>query len=363
MQDRLTQLDILRAFCVFGVLGRHLSPAPVEINGFLNYLTTFWNNGGWVGVDTFFVLSGFLISTLIFREYQSFGNVRLKRFLIRRGMKIYPPFYILIIATIFINPLLGIKVPLIPFLAEIFFVQNLLWGRLWDHTWSLAVEEHFYIGFAILVAISLRFKYFLKNKPFSLIPYLFIFIAITCLILRLLMAIYKGTNISPTPFRIDSLFFGVLISYYWNFHNLGESEFIKRYKTWFIIIGILMILPMFFFFSITNPVVFVIGLTTNYIAAGLLLIGFLKTDFSSNFLSKTLAYIGKYSYSIYLWHLPVQIWIRVKLFNSLGLDNWFWYSGSYLFLSIILGIAFSKLIEYPVLNIRDKYFPRVDKIS
>jgi peptidoglycan/LPS O-acetylase OafA/YrhL len=355
-QPRLIQLDLLRACCVFLVLGRHLTPTPQETSLIANKITQFWNFGGWVGVDIFFVLSGFLISGLLFREYQKNENLRIKRFLIRRGLKIYPSFYILIGATVLINPLFGKTVPTIPLIAEILFLQNLIFGRLWIHTWTLAVEEHFYIGLAILAYFLIRYKKTDEN-PFSHIPNIFLFLVIICFVLRLLMATFKGTNIAPTPFRIDALFFGVMLSYLWHFCGFAEKTFINRYKNWFIFGGVVMLLPMFFFMSVINPWVFVLGLTTNYIAGGLLLVGFLKTEFKVSLFLRTISSIGTYSYSIYLWHLPVQEWLAIPLNSLTGINNWFFYAGVYLIGSILIGIFLSKIIEYPILRIRDRYFP------
>lgn len=83
---RNTGLDLLRLVAILLVLGRHLLPG-YENNTFLSI----WRTGGWVGVDLFFVLSGFLVSGLLFEEYKKRGSLDLKRFLIRRGFKIYPP--------------------------------------------------------------------------------------------------------------------------------------------------------------------------------------------------------------------------------------------------------------------------------
>lgn len=356
LQPRLIQLDVLRAICVFLVLGRHLNPCPPDTNFYLHHFTLGWNYGGWVGVDIFFVLSGFLVSGLLFREYQKSGNLEIKRFLIRRGLKIYPAFYAMIAATVLVRTLFENGVLIRNVLAEIFFVQNLNLGKLWEHTWSLAVEEHFYIGLAILTFFLFRF-WKSKSNPFAPVPYLFIFIAVTCFILRLLMAIYKGTNISPTFFRIDSLFFGVTISYFRHFRGLAKNYRLKKNAGWLIAAGAILLFPMFFFMSVTNSWAFVIGLTTNYIAGGLLLLGFLNCDFKDNVFIKNAAYIGTFSYSIYLWHLPVQDWLAFGLMQATGIENWFFYAGFYLIGAILFGIILSKIIEYPVLRIRDKYFP------
>ncbi len=82
-------LDVLRAVAVLLVFSRHSTGALL-----VSHL-------GWVGVDLFFVLSGFLVSGLLFREYQQDGQLLPGRFLIRRGFKIYPQFYLLVVVTIF----------------------------------------------------------------------------------------------------------------------------------------------------------------------------------------------------------------------------------------------------------------------
>src|SRR2546421_10087759 len=101
--NRLKQIDILRAFAVLLVLGRHMEPCPPEASAILHQFTTIWHEGGWIGVDLFFVLSGFLVSGLLFREYEKYQELRIGRFLIRRGFKIYPPFWLLIGATVIVG--------------------------------------------------------------------------------------------------------------------------------------------------------------------------------------------------------------------------------------------------------------------
>ena len=78
---RLQEIDFLRGLAILIVLFRH------------HWLTSFTFNFGWVGVDLFFVLSGFLVSGLLFSEYKKFGDLKPSRFLARRGFKIYPMFY------------------------------------------------------------------------------------------------------------------------------------------------------------------------------------------------------------------------------------------------------------------------------
>ena len=74
-------------------------------------------------------------------------------------------------------------------------------------------------------------------------------------------------------------------------------------------------------------------------------------------LARGLAAIGAYSYSIYLWHLPVRFWLVAELEQHTGIQNWVFYALVYYGGSIAVGIAFAKLIEYPVLRFRDRVLP------
>src|ERR1700730_4300428 len=130
---RNKRLDVLRCIAVLLVMFNHggIWPAAAQ--------------HGWIGVDLFFVLSGFLISGLLFSEYKARSSISFKRFFVRRGMKIYPAFYLFLFLTAVVYYLVFHRLsPPTHYLAEVFFVQN-YWPGVWDHTWSLGVEEHFYI--------------------------------------------------------------------------------------------------------------------------------------------------------------------------------------------------------------------------
>ncbi len=139
-KNRLRELDFLRGIAILLVLMRH------------QLLFGFTKTMGWIGVDLFFVLSGFLVSGLLFKEYQKFGNIKPKLFLIRRGFKIYPLYfltYLLYLTPIIIKK----KLEWNGFLSDLFFVQNYVngWGYAYSASWSLAVEEHFYFGLALFL--------------------------------------------------------------------------------------------------------------------------------------------------------------------------------------------------------------------
>lgn len=359
-QKRITQLDLLRAFAVFLVVGNHMTICPADTNIYLNRITEFWNRGGWVGVDLFFVLSGFLISGLLFREYQKEGGLNLKRFLIRRGFKIYPAFWVLIAITCFAGIFIDVGFYRKGLLGELSFLQNYL-GNLWEHTWTLAVEEHFYFGLCVLFYALLQARKSPTENPFANIPRIFAFIAVSCFAMRLLTvnaypAQYER-NVEPTHLRIDSLFFGVFISYLWHFRNLAENRFINRNRLLLGLAGTLLLLPAFIFAFTTNPWIGVIGLPMFSLGSGLLLLFVLKTDFSKIPFTKSIAYLGTFSYSIYLWNVPVQRWLMKAVISFTGIDNWFFYSSVYILGTLVVGTGMATIIEYPFLKIRNRYFP------
>ena len=91
MNNRNPALDFLSFVAILLVLFRHLI---INGNGLPARVAFVLKTGGWVGVDLFFVLSGFLVSGLIFKEYDTYGTFDPWRFLIRRGFKIYPTLYL-----------------------------------------------------------------------------------------------------------------------------------------------------------------------------------------------------------------------------------------------------------------------------
>ena len=355
---RSVQLDFLRAVAVLLVIGRHMIPCPSKVSPLANWLTEALERGGWIGVDLFFVLSGFLISSLLFSEYQQHGVISFKRFFIRRGFKIYPPFWVFIGCMVLLDLLRGRIFPLSGLLGELFFIQN--YGpHLAAHTWSLAVEEHFYLLLPLLLIFVLKRSVGTQDNPFRNIPWMFAGIAAGCLTLRLGAAYwmeYDTTkHLFPTHLRIDGLFFGVVLSYFYHFFPTEFQRFAKRYSRWLCFGGGLLLLPAFFCRVEQTVYIYTFGLTEFYLAAGMILVGLLGCTLPAGLLTSFAAFLGARSYSVYLWHFYALEKAAQWLLDTQ--HSWFLYAVVSVIITMTIGVGMSIVVEYPLLYVRDKFFP------
>jgi len=351
---RLREIDFLRGIAVILVLFRHYE--------FFSPLY----HAGWIGVDLFFVLSGFLVSGLLFKEYHKFGKISGGQFLIRRGFKIYPLFYCALLVTLLAQSVIGEYSKLYKWVGELVFLQN-YFGNIWNHTWSLAVEEHFYFGLTLAVFLLIRFQ--LIKKP-KIVLGSFIGVLMLILGLRLYNAqalpISLETHFFPTHLRVDSLLFGVILAWLFHFRNEYFISFFSKQRILLYGVSLVLILPAFFLAELSFWMV-TFGFSSLYLGFGLLL-GLTISDQNintkldrifSSLLVNGVAKVGYYSYSIYLFHMFVIKYglepLNLKLPYRLEFVVYF-------IVSILLGILMTKLIEAPFLKIRDRIVPRRAKV-
>ena len=149
-------LDGLRGIAILLVLGAHFDSGQLE-------------SGGVAGVKVFFTLSGFLITTLLLEEWSDYGHVRLRRFYARRALRLGPALLVVLTAVPLLD-LAGFPVNTTPGMvaASLFYVSNwyllftaedggYFWGAL-GHTWSLSIEEQFYIVWPLLLIAAARWR-------------------------------------------------------------------------------------------------------------------------------------------------------------------------------------------------------------
>jgi len=267
--------------------------------------------GGWLGVDIFFVISGYLISNIIISELNE-GTFSFKNFYLRRVRRILPALFSTLLLTIpfaylFLAPK-AMEEYIDSLIASVFFYANYHFMNL-DfyvaestklmpllHTWSLAIEEQYYLLFPLLA--FLIYKYFRKYFTF--------FIGIITVVSLYLNTLSQSSDkFYRLEFRIWELLLGVLIMI------LSSNLKIKHLEK----IGLpLMLFPIFYFDDnwindIEPKLLALIGIS---------LIIFSNTD--SSLLSKVLSFklisiIGLSSYSIYLLHQPFFAFFRIFLQN------------------------------------------------
>jgi peptidoglycan/LPS O-acetylase OafA/YrhL len=358
---RLRELDFLRGIAILLVLLRH------------KFLFQFTVNMGWIGVDLFFVLSGFLVSGLLFKEFIKYGRIAPGRFLIRRGFKIYPIYYLsyplYLLSTRESYSVSGI-------LGDLFFVQNYFtgWGYAYDASWSLAIEEHFYFLFTFLFWLALKrkwihFKTSSEIKPNDKFISSAVLIMAFCLVLRIISNILYTKhfiqNFTMTHLRMDSLLAGVLVGYLFYFRKPFLEFFYRKNRHLLLPVAALGIAWTPFIGPLHSFVVKTIGFSLLYMSFSIVLIHFLLVGNINRVLDSVLSRpvvtiiskIGYCSYSIYIIHTFILMH-NIVFFDFLGVNyNQYLDFALVMLMSVLAGFLMTFLIEANFLKLRDKIFP------
>jgi len=157
-----------------------------------------------------------------------------------------------------------------------------------------------------------------------------------------------GSYFVPTHLRIDALFFGVLLCYYRQFQPQIFQWIARSNAGYFTILAGVCVVLMTPYTSLFQRTV---GFTVTLLASGCLLARVI--DLRPNALVRQLARVGAYSYSIYLWHMPLS-----NILPHTGLISFLVYVG----LSVAVGIGMARLIEIPGLMLRDRWFPSISAV-
>ncbi|MBW4889840.1 acyltransferase [Mucilaginibacter sp. HMF5004] len=150
-QSHFPSIDGLRAISIIMVLIRHVT---VDTN-----LDKYFNGG--IGVEIFFVISGFLITTLLLKEKEKYGTISLKKFYIRRILRIVPVAFLFVMVLIALNYMFALGISRNSFIMSLLYIKNMpiKSGQMdWysGHFWSLSVEEQFYIFFPACIMLSIN---------------------------------------------------------------------------------------------------------------------------------------------------------------------------------------------------------------
>jgi peptidoglycan/LPS O-acetylase OafA/YrhL len=327
-------IDGLRAIAVLSVVFNHA--------GILLF------HGGYIGVDIFFVISGYLITGIIVREINA-SDFSLVRFYERRIRRIYPALFVTILFTVLASAILYSGSNFRDFgksvLATTFFFSNIhFWTETgyFDgpaqikpllHTWSLAVEEQFYIVFPLLLFLLASF---FRKKILHILTW----IALSSFFWSI-FALHSDPSgaFYFAHLRAWELLIGGLLAL-----NLVSAKTSPTVNNVLALIGIgMIIVPTFLYTETTGFPGFAVAIPV----LGTALIIYCGTEnpaFINRLLSiRPLVFVGKISYSLYLWHWPVIIFAKYYAIKKLT----FWELGGVIFFTLILSVLSWKFIETP----------------
>jgi peptidoglycan/LPS O-acetylase OafA/YrhL len=366
-KGRIPQFDVIRGIAILMVMWAHPVLLPARA-GIFAPISQFGLLVGGTGVDLFFVLSGILIGGLLFREINKYGTLNISRFWIRRGFKIWPAYYALM-AVMLAEEIhrRGAHAGVVALMPSLFILQNYFSG-VRGQTWSIAIEEHFYILLPLILFILPKRR---VNGRMLLpaIPIIAACVAIAGLALRLILIAghsgMEGVRTDPSHLNADSLFFGVFLAYLQEyypklFHRLARLPGLP-------VLAAALLLPLCFAtprFD-AGP-----GHTLLYLGFGLLILYLVGNPAGTGLLgfltrgrtASTLSFVGFYSYSIYIW-TPDAIGIRMFYFlehHTMPANDsavWIVATAVYIVGSILAGVLMAKLIEVPMLVLRNRWFP------
>ena len=361
-------LDGMRAVSIALVMGVHgLGPVSESIAGRLN---------GWIGVDVFFVISGFLITSLLARELTSTGRVSVRRFWMRRVLRIMPAYYAFLLSM---AVLLGAAAFPALAVAGVYLTDYdsaLGWNhmgrfrQLLGHTWSLAVEEQFYLLWPALLYLVFTFRSEHLRHRRALIA------TTTAIVVVILWRGYlAATGASDDRLylafdtRFDAILLGCLAALLWatpGVQNRIQRELANRWTPWILLVAILLSAANLGFPHSRGLAFWVVALPLQNALVALLILALLVHPASrlTGLLSQpVLRWIGRLSYSLYLWHVIVFYAIarRAPVAQWLGVSG---FSGQLLVeaLNVVSVVAMAclsyYLIERPFLQIKKRWRAR-----
>ncbi|MBC17018.1 MAG: hypothetical protein CL942_08200 [Desulfovibrio sp.] len=339
------EIDGLRALSVLAVILFHFGLFDIT--------------GGYLGVDVFFVISGYLISSILFEEIEKTGTISISNFYLRRTRRILPALLTICICVYLLFSFV-FKSPQIPLpnfneslFATLLSVSNIFfwfhsgyfapegWLYPFLHTWSLGIEEQFYILFPLILIGTIR----IKGKPS--IQYWTIILPIALLSFALCRwgKGFVGADFIfyMLPSRMWELLVGVLVALLLRSHSSFNSKQI-RLGNLFSILSVITLAFSFFNYKESSNIAEK-SLVASIGAALFIVTANRQTIVGKLFSIPPVRFIGNISYSWYLWHWPM-VTLAKLLPMKYGGSTPFW-SGLLFFMSFFCAVASWKLIETP----------------
>jgi peptidoglycan/LPS O-acetylase OafA/YrhL len=342
-------LDNIRGLAVLFVLLTHMSYGIIK--------------GGLVGVELFFVLSGFIITSLLQAESSAYGKISIWRFYLRRALRLFPPLLIcIILANVFwsyievSNPVANQSLATI---AGLFYFINLLPEKVSGHLvhlWSLSVEEHFYLFWPLVTSFFL-FKFSRRNQ---------IKVLLTLMLIASIYRFWQGhfetsfygglLIIDPMRFTlcsVDSILTGALLAVAMSTKRFKNFLLGNKLRNW-LIVGCAVVFSCCLA-VLTAGFIFRNGgfLLLDIFCAGAIFIA-IKSPKHFLFSNKILKWLGTRSYGIYVYHYVIfAVFENFRVHSSVG--NFIIISLLRVGVSLLFAELSFRYIERPLLTFKKKW--------
>ncbi|QIY89471.1 acyltransferase family protein [Chryseobacterium gallinarum] len=371
--ERLYGLDHLRSLAIILVLMYHYR--AFKHPDWIDHIGQF----GWTGVDLFFVLSGFLISSQLFKEMEDKGNLHLKTFYIKRFFRIIPPF-LFTLFLYFTFPFFRERESLPPFWKFITFTQNygldVIHKGTFSHAWSLCIEEQFYLFLPMLLWMLRKVKMFQYMVVFTL-GIIFLSLIIRTIEWNELMKIPGRNSLDfwklwymkiyyPTHSRLDGLGVGILTGYVMQYSS-GIKKSIHRNGNILFLAGLTLLGISFWMCrEQASKEASTFGFILVAVSYGIIVLAAVsESSFLYRWKSSVTLQLAGFSYAIYLSHKGIIHMVQdlLESFNFQTSGN-----GSLLLslLACVVGAVFYRWviekpvekIKYRILRDENKVFPK-----
>lgn len=354
----IPELDGMRGFAILLVMNFHAE-------------TTYFQ-GGFIGVDLFFVLSGFLITSLIINEYDSSSSLNLKNFYMRRLLRLGPALFLLLLVFSLLSIIFlstdKARSNLVDTIISLFYLSN--WARAFSihppdylgHTWSLSIEEQFYILWPIALLTMLRT---FKNR--WAIAILAFVLAGSSWLLRIYLIHYGASYerlYNGLDTRADALMIGSLLGIILSSNLLSDrtKNILSKWLEFFSYFAVLALITITVNLVWTNPqlyywVFFIVEILTATLIFNLIIN---KNSVLHKVLSmKWIVWVGSISYGLYLWHYPIYKTMQNLQYSPIEVLVY----GSLATFMVSAGSFY--ILEKPILKWKNRYSgsSKVNKIN